>query len=527
MRRLLATLTLLVLALSIPLSATAQDNSFGDLGYDLEAAPDTQVEIDGYFRTRSEILHNLDLNHGETPSGQPLFPRPLGNPDSQTFRHADMRLRTDIRAYSPVGAAAVNLRLDFLDNVGFGSTPDGPPQATTTQRPSDAIAIKRAYGEALTPLGLIMAGRMGSHWGLGMLTHSGDGLDDDSGDAADRFAFITPIAGHIWALSYDIAWAGPQLERRDGYRSLTHNAGDTARAVTFAVMQYRTDQSLERRLRADRSTFDYGAYFSFRWQDEDVPAHYLPATDDRDQYRDADVMERGFRAHAVDLWGRFVAPWGRLEAEVAMLQAQIDQASVIPGATFNTPVESRQFGAAFESEFGRRHGRFHAGLDAGFASGDPAPGFGAFPGPFDDPAQPGDLDGPQADPPHDNRIDNFQFHPDYRIDQILFREIIGRVTDAAYLRPHFSWRIADSGPGALKASLATIASFAIEETSTPGQSRPLGVEINPSLTYESYGTFSASLDHGLLFPLSGFNNLAQDHSPDPAQVLRLRIAMGF
>ncbi len=523
MRRLLLAISLIWL---LPATATAQQNSFGDLGYDLEAAPEAQVEIEGYFRSRSEVLHNLDLNHGETPSGQPLFPRPLGNPDSQTFRHADMRLRTDLRAYSPVGAAAVNLRLDLLDNVGFGSTPEGPPQATTTQRPAETVAIKRAYGEALTPLGLIMIGRMGSHWGLGMLTHGGDGFDDDSGDAADRFAFITPIAGHIWAIAYDVAWSGPQFQRRDGYRTLTQNPDDTARAITVAAMQYRTDDSLARRLRAGRPTLDYGAYFSFRWQDQDTPAHYLPGSNDG-TYRDADVMTRGFRAHAVDLWARFIAPWGRLEAEIAMLQAQIDEPSVIPGATFNTPVESRQFGGAFESEFGRPDGRVHVGLDAGFASGDPAPGFGAFPGPFDDPAEPGDLDGPQADPPGDTRIDNFQFHPDFRIDQILFREIIGRITDAAYLRPHVTWRIADAGPGTLRASLATIGSAALESSSPPGQSRPLGIEINPSLTYDSHGNFSARLDHGVLFPLSGFDNLAQDLSAQPAHALRLRIAMGF
>ena len=41
----------------------------------------------------------------------------------------------------------------------------------------------------------------------------------------------------------------------------------------------------------------------------------------------------------------------------------------------------------------------------------------------------------------DNRIDNFRFHSDYRVDRILFREIIGTVTDAMYAKPHARLRL--------------------------------------------------------------------------------------
>lgn len=508
-----------------PSLAHADDRSFADLGYDLDGEPDAQVELEGYFRNRNEILHNLDLDRGLTPSGEPLFPTPLSG-DGQTFRHSDMRLRTDLRAYSPVGAAAVNLRVDLLDNLALGSTPDGPPQSTISQRPVETIKIRRAYGEALTPVGLLTVGRQGSHWGLGMLTHGGDDIDSDQGDAADRIAFVTPTLGHIWAVAYDFAWSGPQSQRRDGQRTLDLDPTDDARALTFAVMQYRTDESIDRRLKAGRSTFDYGAYFSFRWQENDVPAYYLPSATPQ-QYEPTDVMYRGFRGHALDVWLRYILPFARIEAEIAMLQSTIDQASVIPGAEFDEPLEALQFGAALETEVHAPTWPVGFGVDGGFASGDPAPGFGAFPGPFDERAEPGDLDGPQADPPRDNRIDNFRFHPDYRIDQILFREIIGTVTDAVYVRPHLTWHVAEWGPGRLRASAAAVASWALEPTSTPGQRRPLGLEINPSLLYESYGSFQLAFDHGILFPFAGLDNPQQGLSARPAQVFRLRIAMGF
>lgn len=72
------------------------------------------------------------------------------------------------------------------------------PAVTSTQLAlSDAIRVKRLYGEAVIPFGLVAAGRMGSHWGLGMLTNGGDCADCDSGDSADRIALITPLVGQI------------------------------------------------------------------------------------------------------------------------------------------------------------------------------------------------------------------------------------------------------------------------------------------------------------------------------------------
>ena len=75
--------------------------------------------------------------------------------------------------------------------------------------------MKRAYGEALTPFGALAIGRMGSQWGLGMLANAGDCLDCDSGDAADRIAFVTSDRGHLWAVAYDFsATAGHSLQRK-------------------------------------------------------------------------------------------------------------------------------------------------------------------------------------------------------------------------------------------------------------------------------------------------------------------------
>jgi uncharacterized protein (TIGR04551 family) len=238
-------------------------------------------------------------------------------------------------------------------------------------------------------------------------------------------------------------------------------------------------------------------------------------------------MYRGYTATAFDAWTRLTGPWGRIEAEAAVLLANVDQPSLIPGVLLNKPVKSLQIGAALESEFGSPDSAVTGGIDVGYASGDAAPGFGVNP-PLNA-AQPkkGDLDGPQANPPYDNAVNNFRFHPDYRVDRILFREIIGTVTDAVYVRPHVRWNMVRLGTSWLTSSLAAVASFATFATSTPGGKAPLGVEIDPTLSYGSKDGFGAAIEHAVLIPLAGLDNVELGLKAKPAQLVRLRLTYAF
>ena len=238
-------------------------------------------------------------------------------------------------------------------------------------------------------------------------------------------------------------------------------------------------------------------------------------------------MYRGYTASALDGWFRVTTPNFRLEIEGAGIFANIEQGSLIPGVRLRQPVGSRQFGFAVESEIGAPESDFGAGLDLGLASGDPAPGFGVKASVTGAIPKAGDLDGSQANPPFDNHVDNFRFHPDYHVDRILFREIIGTVTDAVYLRPHARYTLARLGPSKLTAQLAAVVSFAMEAASTPGQKAPLGVELDPTLAYGNRDGFNLALEHAVLFPLSGLDNPEMKLSAKPAQSIRMRATYAF
>ena len=422
----------------------------------------------------------------------------------------------------PETTVSVHVRLDVVDNLSVGSLPVGVPADSRAQRsPGSAFVLKRAWAQVITPLGLIAAGRIGSHWGLGMLSNGGDCPSCDTDDSADRVFFATALLDHIFSVAFDFTAIGPVVPRRDGVRFLDVDPTDDTRTLTVAVLNVREDRSRRRRTAAGYTTAEYGAFVSYRWQDNDWAPSYLPTADDYTLGR-AQIVSRGYQAVAGDLWLRLSGPWGRVEAEGAIVGGRFDEPSLIPGVFLREDAETLQWGAALETDFVAVPQQVELGVDVGVASGDPAPGFGAFPR-NSGPGQPGDLDGAQLAPPFDRRIDNFRFHPNYRIDRILFREIIGTVTDAFYVRPHLRWTMTEHPSGRLRFTLAGVASMALERSSTPGDDNALGVELDPTLSYENDEGWSIVADYAVLFGLGGLANRATGLSPEPAQLFRLSL----
>ncbi|MBA3819868.1 MAG: alpha/beta fold hydrolase, partial [Deltaproteobacteria bacterium] len=445
------------------------------------AAPREGLELvlHGGLRVRETGLYNLDLDRGLDSRGQPIYPVPLGG--GQLLDAGDLRARTDLTVHAAGVGVAVKARIDWLDNVSLGGDPDlanGSPATSTGQRPT-AVVVKRVWGEALTPFGILAAGRMGAHFGLGITANGGDCDDCDKGDAADRVAFVSPLAGHLVAAAYDVAARGPFTRSRDAGHAVALEPSDQVAGFTLAVLKVHSPAALGRRAEAGRTSVEYGAYVGRRTQDDDVPASYLPTATPPTMFTSDDLVARGFSATATGGWFRITNAHVRLEAEATYARARIEQPSLIPGTEITVPVTSSQLGIAMQSEL--LLGRSRLGFDAGYASGDDAPGFGAFPVVGEAAPMAGAFDGAQANLPRDRTVDNFRFHPDYRIDQILFREIIGTVTDAIYLRPHARTTLLTAGAGRLEAAAALIASWAVEASSTPSGARGLGIELDPEL----------------------------------------------
>lgn len=499
-------------------------------------------EIDGYYRTRGYHLYNMDLNRGPTPStGEPIFPyAPSG---SESFTGGNMRLRVDATVRI-VPEISVHVRVDGLDNVALGSTPEGFPTdrwtpsiygTTSQEAPSsgvnalgDSLRLERAYGQAITPFGAFTVGRMGMpKWGVGMLADPGDDLDDDFDENVDRVGFATTAFNHFLGVSYDWNAVGPSSASASGSlwgQDIDLEPSDDVHTLSLAILRHLDEDAVKRRKRAGKPAFRYGAYVTWRSQDMDVPSYWLGGIEEQDGTLDEeDLVERGFRAVAADLFLDVQAPrWG-LQLEAAHLRGSIANLSLWEGVEADEVTMTQTGGVLKAWADLLPEQRLTLAAEAGFASGDDAPGMGVA-SPLDQlEAQEGDLDGPQFSLPGDNTLDNFRFHPNYQVDLVLWRTIVGTVTDAVYLRPALRGRPHER----LALELAWIHSRAHQASSTPSGEAHLGDEIDIAAEWDVWHGFHARVQYGLLLPGAGFDNLQHELEPTPAHALRALVAFTF
>ena len=184
-------------------------------------------EHHGYFRTRLSAFGNYDLNtRGTSPVASPLDSGERGATQQENIKSsdADAMLGGDMRfRYEPTLHISETIRvsatLDILDNLVLGTTPNklrtnwgsdtfftfnGAEPANSDTIGRNAISVKALYGEADTMLGTFRAGRVPTHWGMGMIYNDGgrfnreteliDGhawqcLNCDSSDAVDKIEY--------------------------------------------------------------------------------------------------------------------------------------------------------------------------------------------------------------------------------------------------------------------------------------------------------------------------------------------------
>jgi hypothetical protein len=165
-----------------------------------EAVP-LKFNFHGYYRTRYNWIGNAPMPKGSIPSAS-AFP-------SKNASFGEMRLRLDPEVtYGPnpdLPIARLRFTIDGFDNVVYGDNARvfGVPLFAVDQSLTDrngvdlrdSLKLERAWIEFLVPIGQIRVGRMESHWGMGALTHAGNGLAEWGefyrGETFDRILFAT------------------------------------------------------------------------------------------------------------------------------------------------------------------------------------------------------------------------------------------------------------------------------------------------------------------------------------------------
>ena len=512
--------------------------------------------LDGYFRVRPDLFSKFDLNREPDVLGNYLFPRPS---NGRTIAGANMRLRLD-PTLNVSEEVRVKMQVDVLDNVVLGSTPEYAftrndrydyaifsesqvPPVAGLNAIRDSIAVRRVYGEVSTPVGILRFGRMGSNWGLGMLHNDGNCLDCDAGDTVDRIQFVTePVAGWYITPMLDFNVEGPISGKLGEYgQPFDLSNSDDSHSYVLAIARRDTEQQAKAKLESGQAVFNFGLHFTYRSQKYDASNFYgsafageggsTPDVGSGITYRNAQI-------YVPDLWAKYEKKAFRVEAELAAVLGSIGNRALDaahgddPGA--NQALGIIQFGGILQGEYRLMEGKLKLGGEVGYASGDPAPGLGNHPGRKGSGANgttaTGDFDGPQyacqaTGGCTDSLISNFRFNRDHRVDMILWREILGPVTDAIYVRPTFSYDVAEG----FQIFGAAIYSRTVYPTSSPNGTDPnLGLELNAGVRYQTEDGFTASLTYGILFPLGGLSSAAATPAAlDNPQALRGVMAIRF
>ncbi|MGB5809500.1 MAG: TIGR04551 family protein [Polyangiales bacterium] len=497
--------------------------------------PRPVFSLNGYFRVRANMNNFFNLgrqplarlsgdpfgrwigldagqdNEGILPaggcSGPPSSPATQDQrcPGSRSIRFANMRLRLQ-----PTLSLSDNIRLhmmfDAFDNVILGSTPDvrtvnqfgqvvgrvpGVPvdSLTLTQAPPEAfrntvgdyLVVRRAWGEITnSTIGQLRFGRMGHQWGLGMLWNAGEGtnildtqLDSDFQNEIDRIQLIAKFKGIFFGVSWDFVNKGFTVDPLDDIQGIPIDGTreDDTRQWSFMVARRLDPIAQEKRLRAGKWVFATGAYYIYRSQF--LSSSTAPLFGTRTEI-EADFVRRDAKVHIPDVF--IEAKWKELtlRLEIAGILGKIQNiaAGEFPPTSEDEPFKLREWGFAFEGEYRFLNKKLGLHLKGGAASGDPdVVGLSQYE----------DL---ATQPIGKKTISTFSFNPDYQIDLILFKQILGRVSGAYYFAPAFSYDLIRTDFGRVfGARLDFIYSRAMFEQQSYASEPTLGAELDLSLYY--------------------------------------------
>jgi len=458
---------------------------------------DTHTFVNGQTVGTSRVPPPITENFVNN-EGNPFDADAVGGQDDDTLAGVNIRFR-----YEPILHIASSLRLgaqlDLLDNLVLGSTPiygnysaplaifsqgQEPPMSGVNGW-ADSVRVKQAYGVWDMPLGTLRVGRQSFHWGLGMVHNAGAGYDDNYGDYVDRalWQVRVPHFNLYTQLMWDYVATGPTSDQASEFLGQAYDATRQDDVRQFGVSIFR--RALTEKERATRyqrihhlgkAYWEWGLLYQFRTQT------LLPDQDEASNQAGAGA--RDAMLHLPDLWLSMhmkpsVNSYFTLDLELALVYGNISNG--ITDGSGNDAQDILQYGLATRMAYTTTGDQFTLGLDAGFASGD-------------DQGEQG-ISG-LVDPERTG----FQFDRDFKVDQILFREVLGSIHNAYYIKPWVQWDfIAEQDVDfALRADLEYAG--AVQAAATPSGSSTLGYELDVSVFYLEAGRLQAGISAALLFP---------------------------
>lgn len=532
----------------IPTTETAlplQEISLGawqDQDWLLSKSSQAIVEMHGAFRFRLYWLQNLDFGNGTTTEpvvqteSKGRYPALTSTPgkagNNADYRGATMRLRLEplIRISDRI---SIHTTLDLLENMQLGSTPDtldrapgifpGGLLARTQWVPrrginsvTDSLAIKRVWlrATALNDQVDIRLGRLPDHFGLGALFNDGDKPDADYGTIADRVALSIKFFEHIGTLMVDWVHSGPSIQPFGRMDPAPLDASPMDDAVGFGfrlLRQHHPEAIVEATSRADWRS-NYGLHLGWRQQPREFSTSLYDTNQQWQQAVAQPILERTGATferrdgnfYQLALFGQFFWGTSSFGIEGATQYGSYLRSPASPGVGGSQiNIWGVLLASKLQHQFTGNIKGLHLALHSGLSSADAASGFGVL----------DKYDGQQGSTK--GTLNNMPFSPDYHVDLLLYRRLIGTISESWYLKPEAGYRFNEI----LWSKISAMYAQAFLARSTPSglgnnPRTPLGIELNAEIGYGAHdiqgelerGRLHASLLGGVLFPLAGMAN---------------------
>jgi uncharacterized protein (TIGR04551 family) len=204
--------------------------------------------------------------------------------------------------------------------------------------------------------------------------------------------------------------------------------------------------------------------------------------------------------YSPDLWGKLAFGDHTFEGEVV---GQFGTVSTLTDQGITGSSTVRKFGGVGRYTWKGVEGKLRLGVEGGFATGDQ----------WDNTVQ-GDTNVAYANllglpsvcnQTHSCTLTQFIFNRDYQVDLILWHELYGAVTNAAYAKPFLQYDITKS----IMFKVSNVTSFALKPVATPGNGEFYGTEFDGDIGYNGNHIF-AGISYGILFPFGAMAHPTPD-----------------
>jgi len=507
-------------------------------------------------------------NDGYPPFPTPLeCGTTVGSCPQKNLGDTNMRLRLE-PTINISDQVRVMGQFDVLDNVIFGSTPDSlvslaqPDLRTNLAQTgvlsnsqvspeygqnsyTSSIRPKRVWGEVDSQLGSLRFGRMPWHFGRGIYFNRGDCPDCDGGTTVDRLMVLTQIYGHQLALSWDFGPSGYAWGMTDAGRAdpngwpLDLSQNDEVVQFTGALTMLDDDRRFRERVNNGELVLNYGVQLVWRGQNNEV--FKLSRTAQGDQTANGSISRTdlsGLTGNSdssltqhIGAWLVIPSLWFKLgwkaltvEFESTGLVGRMANAGPLrlqEAGGGDNHLNILQLGWVLAADLHLYKDALFIGLETGGATGDQAETACQPITPLSSASSTSfGCDSNQLNPsPYlnyrwkfvpqplgDSSLHNFYFSPEYHVDEIFFRRIMGTITNAIYFKPSIAYWLDVAEARQLGGSLSLVYSLAPVPVSTPGNSINYGVELDLSLGYRNITEkFYAGLIWGVFWPFAALN----------------------